>query len=184
MAFSFPALDGSAPEKKKFDAPPEMGIDVSKRYTATIDTSMGSIVVALDAVNAPKTVNNFVFLAAHHFYDKVIFHRIVPGFVLQGGDPEGSGMGGPGYTIDEEPVTRRYEYGSLAMAKRREPGTTGSQFFIVCRNGGPALQPLYSHFGQVVKGLDVVDAIEAVPLRGESPVTPVVINSVTITVAD
>ena len=107
MASTFPALDGSAPAKKRFDAAPEMGIDTSKRYTATIDTSMGSIVVALDAINAPKTVNNFVFLAAHHFYDNVIFHRIVNGFVLQGGDPEGSGMGGPGYRFEDEPVKRQ-----------------------------------------------------------------------------
>ena len=184
MASTFPALDGSAPAKKRFDAAPEMGIDTSKRYTATIDTSMGSIVVALDAINAPKTVNNFVFLAAHHFYDNVIFHRIVNGFVLQGGDPEGSGMGGPGYRFEDEPVKRRYEYGSFAMANAG-PNTNGSQFFIVCRNGGPALQPLYNHFGQVVKGLDVVDAIEAVPVGPrDRPLTPVVINSVTITVAD
>jgi peptidylprolyl isomerase len=86
MATPFPALDGSASKQQQFDAPPELGIDPSKRYTATMETSLGTIVIALDAINAPQTVNNFVFLAAHHYYDGVIFHRIINGFMCQGGD--------------------------------------------------------------------------------------------------
>ena len=88
MASEFPPFDGSAPKKQEFKSPPEMGIDPSKRYTATLDTSLGEIVIALDAVKAPKTVNNFVFLALHHYYDGVIFHRIINGFMCQGGDPD------------------------------------------------------------------------------------------------
>jgi hypothetical protein len=103
MPNDFPPLDGSAPKAQKFSAPPDMGIDTSKRYTATMDTSLGTIVIALDAVNAPKTVNNFVFLAAQHYYDGVIFHRIIKGFMCQGGDPTGTGTGGPGYKFTDEP---------------------------------------------------------------------------------
>ena len=95
MATPFPALDGSAPRQQKFNEPPEMGIDPSKRYTATMETSMGTIVIALDAINAPDTVNNFVFLAAHHYYDGVIFHRIINGFMCQGGDPRAPAPAAP-----------------------------------------------------------------------------------------
>ena len=114
MASPFPALDGSAPRKQQFDSAPDMGIDTSKRYTATMDTSLGAIVIALDAVNAPLTVNNFVFLAAQHYYDGVIFHRIINGFMCQGGDPTGTGRGGPGYKFADEPVKPRYQIGYLA----------------------------------------------------------------------
>ena len=102
MASSFPPFDGSAPKSQKFPAAPEMGIDPSKRYTATMSTSMGELVIALDALKAPKTVNNFVFLALNHYYDGVIFHRIIKGFVCQGGDPTGTGTGGPGYRFEDE----------------------------------------------------------------------------------
>ena len=104
MAYPFPALDGSAPKTQKFNDTPEFGIDPQKRYTATMDTSMGTMVIALDAVNAPNTVNNFVFLAGYHYYDGIIFHRIINGFVCQGGDPGGTGTGGPGYRFNDEPV--------------------------------------------------------------------------------
>jgi len=111
---NFPPLDGSAPKKQKFDAAPEMGIDPSKRYTATMETSMGTLVIALDPIAAPITVNNFVFLAAQHYYDGVIFHRIINGFVCQGGDPDGNGRGGPGYRfVDELPKPGKYQIGSL-----------------------------------------------------------------------
>src|SRR6478672_8494490 len=116
MASDFPPFDGSAPTKREFKSPPEMGIDPQKRYTATLDTSLGQIVIALDAVKAPKTVNNFVFLALHHYYDGVIFHRIINGFMCQGGDPTGTGRGGPGYKFKDEPVKARYQLGSVAMA--------------------------------------------------------------------
>jgi len=183
MATPFPELDGSAPRKQQFDSAPDQGIDPSKRYTATMDTSMGTIVIALDTVNAPKTVNNFVFLAAHHYYDGVVFHRIINGFMCQGGDPTGTGRGGPGYRFDDEPVKQRYQIGSVAMANAG-PNTNGSQFFLISGPSGVNLPPQYNHFGQIVKGLDVLDAMQRVDTdRGDRPHTDVVINSVTINVA-
>jgi len=184
MPTPFPALDGSAPRQQKFSEPPEMGIDPSKRYTATMDTSMGSIVIALDAVNAPLTVNNFVFLALHHYYDGVIFHRIINGFVCQGGDPQGTGTGGPGYKFKDEPVKQRYQLGSVAMANAG-PNTNGSQFFLISGPSGVGLPPQYNHFGQIVKGMDVLETMQSVKTaRGDRPIDDVVINSVAITVAD
>lgn len=184
MAYPFPALDGSAPKTQQFDQAPEFGIDTSKRYTATMDTSMGTLVIALDAVNAPKTVNNFVFLAGYHYYDGIIFHRIINGFVCQGGDPTGTGRGGPGYRFEDEPVKQRYQIGSLAMANAG-PHTNGSQFFLITGPNGVGLPPQYNHFGQVVKGLEIIDAMQRVSTdRNDRPHDDVVINSVTITVAD
>ena len=128
-----PPFDGSAPKRQQFPEPPAMGIDPNKRYTATLDTSLGEIVIALDAVKAPKTVNNFVFLALHHYYDGVIFHRIINGFMCQGGDPTGTGRGGPGYRFDDElPKAGQYQIGSVAMANAG-PNTNGSQFFLDLR---------------------------------------------------
>jgi hypothetical protein len=97
MPTPFPPFDGSAPKQQQFSEYPEMGIDPAKRYTATMETSMGSMVIALDPIKAPKTVNSFVFLALNHYFDGIIFHRIINGFVCQGGDPTGTGRGGPGY---------------------------------------------------------------------------------------
>jgi cyclophilin family peptidyl-prolyl cis-trans isomerase len=181
----FPALDGSAPVTKKFASMPPMGIDPAKRYSATLETTIGTMVIALDAAAAPLTVNNFVYLAAHHYYDGVIFHRIIKNFMCQGGDPEGSGRGGPGYKFgDELPKPGKYQIGSVAMANAG-PNTNGSQFFIVSGPSGVGLPPLYSLFGQVVKGLEVVEALQNVATRpGDRPVEDVVIKSVTITVAD
>ena len=184
MAYPFPALDGSAPVTQKFDQSPEFGIDTAKRYTATMSTSMGDMVIALDAINAPITVNNFVFLAGYHYYDGVIFHRIINDFVCQGGDPTGTGTGGPGYRFQDEPVKQRYQLGSVAMANAG-PNTNGSQFFLISGLHGVGLPPQYNHFGQIVKGLEVLDAMQNVETdRSDRPRTPVVINSVTITVAD
>ncbi len=168
-----------------FSSPPEMEIDPAKRYVAEMDTSMGSMTIELDPAAAPKTVNNFVFLARQGFYDGVIFHRVIQGFVLQGGDPEGTGRGGPGYKFEDElPKPGRYEVGSLAMANAG-PNTNGSQFFVISGPSGVRLPPQYSLFGKVVKGLDVVDAIEKVPTgAGDRPKEDVVINSVTITEKD
>ena len=182
---NFPPLDGSAPKKQKFDAAPEMGIDPSKRYTATMETSMGTLVIALDPIAAPITVNNFVFLAAQHYYDGIIFHRIINGFVCQGGDPDGNGRGGPGYRfVDELPKPGKYQIGSLAMANAG-PNTNGSQFFIISGPSGVQLPPAYSLFGQVVKGLDIVEMMQNVSTGpGDRPKDDVVIRSVTITVAD
>ena len=184
MPYPFPSLDGSAPKTQKFSDRPEFGIDPQKRYTATMETSMGTIVIALDALNAPVTVNNFVFLEGYHYYDGIIFHRIINGFVCQGGDPGGTGTGGPGYRFEDEPVKNRYQIGSLAMANAG-PNTNGSQFFLISGPNGVTLPPQYNHFGQVVKGLEVVEAMQSVPTApGDRPKTDVVINSVTITVAD
>ena len=185
MSTPFPPLDGSAPKQQKFAEAPEMGIDPAKRYTATMETSMGTLVIALDPIAAPRTVNNFVYLAAQHYYDGVIFHRIISGFMCQGGDPDGSGRGGPGYKFgDELPKPGKYQIGSVAMANAG-PNTNGSQFFIVSGPSGCGLPPLYSLFGQVVKGLDIVEMMQNVPTGpGDRPKTDAVIKSVAITVAD
>ena len=181
----FPPLDGSAPVTKKFGTMPPMGIDPAKRYSVSMETTLGTMVIALDAAAAPLTVNNFVYLAAHHYYDGVIFHRIIKGFMCQGGDPEGSGRGGPGYKFgDELPKPGKYQIGSVAMANAG-PNTNGSQFFIISGPSGVGLPPQYSLFGQVVKGLEVVEAMQNVATRpGDRPVEDVVIKSITITVAD
>ena len=161
-----------------------MCIDPDKRYTAEMVTNKGSMTIALDPVAAPQTVNNFVVLSRYHYYDGVIFHRIIPGFVCQGGDPQGTGMGGPGYKFaDELPAPGRYEIGSLAMANAG-PNTNGSQFFIISGPNGVQLPPQYSLFGKVVKGLETVEAIEALGSQSGKPSEKVVIESVTITEAD
>ncbi len=161
-----------------------MHIDPEKRYTATMETSKGTMVIALDPLAAPRAVNNFVFLARYHYFDGIVFHRIIPGFVIQGGDPEGTGRGGPGYRFaDELPKPGRYQVGSLAMANAG-PNTNGSQFFIISGPDGAALPPQYSLFGSVVSGGDVVTAIDALGTRSGSPTEQVVIQSVTIDEAD
>src|SRR3954451_25201530 len=136
MPTPFPPLDGSAPKQQRFSQPPEMGIDPAKRYTATMETSLGTVVIALDPVAAPKTVNNFVFLARYHYFDGFIFHRTIKGSVSQGGDPTGTGRGGPGYRFEDElPPAGRYEIGSLAMANSGR-NTNGSQFFLISGSDG------------------------------------------------
>ena len=182
MATAFPPFDGSAPKKQKFSEPPEMGIDPAKRYTATMSTSMGDMVIALDPARAPKTVNNFVFLALHHYFDGIVFHRVINGFVCQGGDPEGSGRGGPGYRFEDElPKPGQYEIGSVAMANAG-PNTNGSQFFLISGPSGVGLPPQYSLFGKIVKGLDVLDEMQGVKTgHGDKPVDDVTIHSVTVT---
>ncbi len=176
-----PNPDGSSEKRQKFAAEPPMIIDASKNYSATMVTSKGTLEIHLDPIAAPKTVNNFVFLARWHYYDGVIFHRVIPGFVLQGGDPQGTGMGGPGYKFaDELPKPGRYELGSLAMANAG-PNTNGSQFFVISGPDGQALPPLYALFGKVVKGLDVVATINALGSGSGKPSERIVIESVTIT---
>jgi peptidylprolyl isomerase len=175
-----PAADGSSPQQRKFDQEPPMVIDPDKRYTATMVTSHGTLVIELDPLAAPKTVNSFVFLARYHYYDGVIFHRIIPGFVLQGGDPTGTGTGGPGYKFaDELPAAGRYQLGSLAMANAG-PNTNGSQFFVISGPDGVGLPPQYSLFGAVVSGADVIAAIDALGTRSGKPQETVTIESVTI----
>jgi cyclophilin family peptidyl-prolyl cis-trans isomerase len=162
-----------------------MCIDPAKRYTAEIITSLGSLTVALDAVAAPKTVNNFVVLARYHYYDGVIFHRIIRGFMCQGGDPTGTGRGGPGYKFDDElPQPGRYEIGSLAMANAG-PNTNGSQFFVISGPHGVSLPPQYSLFGKVVSGGETVTTIDALGTPGAGkPKEKITIESVTIEESD
>ncbi|MGH8994531.1 MAG: peptidylprolyl isomerase [Acidimicrobiales bacterium] len=179
-----PAPDGSSPKRQRFDGPPPMCIDPAKRYEADMVTSKGTMTISLDPAAAPATVNNFVTLARYHYFDGVVFHRVIPGFVLQGGDPEGTGRGGPGYRFaDELPAPGRYEVGSLAMANSG-PDTNGSQFFVISGPDGMRLPPQYSLFGKVVKGLDVVAAIDAVGTRSGKPREQVAIQSVTVTEKD
>ncbi len=183
MPTECPEADGSSPKRQRFDAPPPMCIDPQRSYTATMVTSKGTMTIALDPIGAPRTVNNFVVLARYHYYDGIVFHRIIPGFVLQGGDPEGTGRGGPGYRFaDELPRPGRYELGSVAMANAG-PDTNGSQFFIISGPQGAALPPQYSLFGKVVGGLDVVAAIDAGGTGPGKPKERVTIESVTITEA-
>ncbi len=180
-----PAPDGSSPQRREFDEAPPMCIDPAMRYTATMETTLGTMVIHLDAAAAPKTVNNFVTLARYGYYDGIIFHRIINGFMCQGGDPTGTGRGGPGYRFEDElPAPGRYEIGSIAMANAG-PNTNGSQFFIVSGPSGEGLPPQYSLFGKVVSGLEVVDEMQRVETdRSDRPLTDVVINSVTIAEAE
>jgi cyclophilin family peptidyl-prolyl cis-trans isomerase len=184
MATECPAADGSSPKRQQFDAPPPMCVDPNKSYTAEMVTTKGTLRIALDPLAAPKTVNNFVFLARYHYFDGIFFHRVIPGFVLQGGDPQGTGTGGPGYRFEDElPKAGRYELGSLAMANAG-PDTNGSQFFVISGPDGAALPPKYSLFGKVVSGLEVVADIDAIGTRSGTPKERVVIESVTITESD
>ncbi len=151
------------------------------RYHAVISTSLGDVTVELYADESPNTVNNFAFLAAQGFYDNTPIHRIVPGFVVQMGDPTGTGTGGPGYRFADEldaARSRGYDRGTLAMANAG-PDTNGSQFFICLDDVG--LPPQYAVFGEVQSGMDVVDAIAGVPLRGESPMEGVTVSGVQVT---
>jgi cyclophilin family peptidyl-prolyl cis-trans isomerase len=181
MPTECPAADGSSEKRQRFDGPLPMCIDPAKRYTAEMVTNKGSMTIALDAASAPATVNNFVVLSRYHYYEGVGFHRIIPGFMCQGGDPEGTGRGGPGYRFEDElPAPGRYEVGSIAMANAG-PNTNGSQFFIVSGPDGVRLPPQYSLFGKVVKGLETLTAIEAIGSRSGAPSEKVTIESVTIT---
>ena len=137
---------------------PEQVIDPAARYEATIATDKGDIVIALDPRQAPKTVNNFVFLVRDGFYDGLTFHRVVDDFVIQGGCPEGSGRGGPGYRFDDEPVIGDYMVGTVAMANAG-PNTNGSQFFISTVDNRRKLGKQYNLFGEVVEGMEVVTSI-------------------------
>ncbi len=142
---------------KQYSAPPAMQINTNKKYHAVIKTNKGDINLELNPAEAPQTVNNFVTLARDGFYDGVTFHRVVPGFVIQGGDPTGTGRGGPGYRFNDEPVRRPYKAGTVAMANAG-PNTNGSQFFI-CLEDQPGLPPNYTIFGDVTSGMNVVRSI-------------------------
>jgi len=179
---------GSGGSKLQWKNPPAMTIDQNKQYTATIKTNYGDIVVQLLPKEAPVTVNNFVFLSRQGFYNNVKFHRVVAGFMIQTGDPTGTGAGGPGYQFaDELPVKRQYAPGIVAMANAGA-NTNGSQFFICTGSTSKNLNsyPNYTIFGQVTAGMDVAQKIENVPVgrspSGEvsSPTVDVHINTVTI----
>lgn len=166
----------------QWGAAPKLALQPGKVYTATIETSKGTIEADLLSEVAPNTVNNFIVLAAHGYYDNVLFHRVIKGFMIQTGDPTGTGRGGPGYRFADERVTTPYKLGTLAMANAG-PNTNGSQFFIVQGASGTTLPPSYTIFGQVTKGMDVVDAIASVPVGGperSSPQEPVRILSVSV----
>lgn len=177
-----PAPDGSAPRTTKFAASPPMCIDPTRTYTATMRTSKGTMTFALNAAAAPKTVNNFIVLSRFHFYDGLTFHRVVPKFIAQGGDPLGTGEGDPGYRFaDELPTAGAYKVGSLVMAKfDEEPDSNGSQFFIAIGELATQLPPNYSLFGQLVDGKDVVAAIEKVGSADGKPKEEVTIQAITI----
>jgi cyclophilin family peptidyl-prolyl cis-trans isomerase len=163
---------------KQYATPPPPSIDASREYTATLTTTAGPLTLELFPDEAPATVNNFVFLARDGFYDGVSFHRVIPGFMIQGGDPTGTGRGGPGYRFDDEPVQRPYERGTLAMANAG-PNTNGSQFFIM--HTDTPLPPNYTIFGKLVDGEAALDAIATAPTDGQDrPRDPVRIESIEI----
>jgi len=163
----------------KYASAPKMTINTKGVYCVGINTNRGLIVLELDPQLAPMTVNNFVFLAQHQFYDGLVFHRVVPGFVIQTGDPLGTGKGGPGYKFNDEPVHGTYMAGVVAMANSG-PNTNGSQFFITLAND-TQLQPQYNLFGHVVAGMDVVLKIQGPdPDNGKTNITPDVMNHVIV----
>ncbi|HEX5266765.1 MAG TPA: peptidylprolyl isomerase [Acidimicrobiales bacterium] len=162
-------ISGNPSRKTKFSAAPPMCINSAKSYKAVVQTDVGTFDISLDPKAAPKTVNNFVYLSLYHYYDGIVFHRVIPGFVVQGGDPTGTGTGGPGYQFaDELPKAGAYKIGSLAMANSG-PSTNGSQFFIITGSQGVQLPPQYSLFGQVTTGMSVVSAIEKDGTTGGTP---------------
>ena len=146
---------------KSYTSPPAMTIDKNKQYTATIQTSKGDLVIELFAKDVPRTVNNFVFLAREGFYDGSTFHRVIPGFMAQGGDPTGTGAGGPGYKFEDEFTSHKHETGSVSMANAG-PNTNGSQFFI-CYEPQPHLNGHHSVFCKLISGMDVLKKLNARP---------------------
>lgn len=174
-------VEAPAPKKVSFKAPPQT-VKKGEKLTAVVETSCGSFDIALDSSRAPKTVNSFVFLSEEGFYDDLTFHRIVPGFVIQGGDPLGTGTGGPGYTVVEKPPANlAYTRGIVAMAKSPSdpPGSSGSQFFVVI-GADAGLPPEYALVGKVDKGMDVVERIGKLGTPEEKPKQTVLIEKITI----
>jgi cyclophilin family peptidyl-prolyl cis-trans isomerase len=171
------------PTTDKKNLLPKMTIDKEKKYTATLKTSKGDIEIELFTEKTPITVNNFISLAEKDFYNETIFHRVIDGFMIQGGDPNGDGSGGPGYVFDDEPFEGEYERGTVAMANAG-PNTNGSQFFIVHQDY--PLPKNYVIFGKVAKGIKVVDQIASSPVKigisGEesTPLEPTTIESIVV----
>ncbi|WP_276564925.1 MULTISPECIES: peptidylprolyl isomerase [Brevibacillus] len=174
---------------KQYDKAPEMKIDPNKNYEAVVETNKGSFTIQLFAKDAPKTVNNFVFLANDHFYDGVTFHRIIQSFMIQTGDPKGNGTGGPGYSFEDELKNgHSYDKGVVAMANAG-PNTNGSQFFIGSGNDVKNLEarPDFTIFGKITAGMDTIDKIAATPVKanafGENsmPTETITIQKITVT---
>lgn len=164
----------------QYPSAPALLIDLDKTYSATLETNHGEIDIEFDAVRSPLAVNNFVFLAREGYYDGVIFHRVIEDFMIQGGDPTGTGTGGPGYKFrDELEGEGNYSRGTVAMANAG-PSTNGSQFFICHQDVG--LPHSYTIFGKVTSGLEVVDSIAGIETdRRDRPAEDVIINKVTVT---
>ncbi|MCG7317407.1 peptidylprolyl isomerase [Brevibacillus laterosporus] len=174
---------------KQYDKAPEMKIDPNKNYEAVVETNKGSFTIQLFAKDAPKTVNNFVFLANDHFYDGIQFHRIIQSFMIQTGDPKGDGTGGPGYSFEDELKNgHSYDKGVVAMANAG-PNTNGSQFFIGSGDDVKNLeaQPNYTIFGKITAGMDTIDKIAVAPVKanafGENstPTETITIQKITVT---
>ena len=166
--------------RKSYNAPPPMTIDQNKTYTATIDTTAGMMVAELYPKIAPITVNSFVTLSRDGYYEGVIFHRVIPGFMIQGGDPTGTGTGGPGYKLKAEFNDIKHDRGILSMARTADPNSAGSQFFVMHARS-PHLDNQYTAFGKVTQGLEVIDKIANAPTgANDRPRDPVKINKITI----
>ncbi len=176
-----PPTDGSAEPLSTFSGPPPDCLEPGATYSALVTTNKGEFTIALDAVQAPQTVNNFVFLARWKYYDDTVCHRIIPGFVVQCGDPTATGTGDPGYSFaDELPSAGQYKIGSVAMANSG-PDTNGSQFFVITGDQGAALPPQYSLFGDVTAGFDeTVTAMEAAGTEAGAPSEEIRIISIEI----
>jgi cyclophilin family peptidyl-prolyl cis-trans isomerase len=172
----FPNLNGTSPRYTKFSSAPPFCINAAKTYTAAVQTDIGTFTVKLLPKYAPVTVNNFVFLAGYHYFDGIAFHRVIPGFMIQGGDPTASGGGGPGYSFKDELPSAASAYGTGALAMANSgANTNGSQFFVVVPGGGSGLSPSYSVFGQVTSGMNIVEKINS---DGTSAGTPNVYHKI------
>ena len=188
-AFAYGTTDcppaGNTERKATFSAPFKQCIDVTKTYTAIVKTNKGELKIKLDPTKAPGAVNNFVALAQYKYFDAVPCHRIIPNFVVQCGDPTGTGTGGPGYKFaDELPAAGQYKVGSIAMANSG-PNTNGSQFFFISGSQGAALPPSYSFFGQITEGLDTtLKTLDAAGTPAGVPTKePITLESVRIEVS-
>jgi peptidyl-prolyl cis-trans isomerase B (cyclophilin B) len=174
-------VEAPAPKNVSLDVPKQT-VKKGEKLTAVVETSCGTFEIALDTERAPKTVNSFVYLSDEGFYDDLTFHRIAPGFVIQGGDPQGTGTGGPGYSIDEKPPANlAYTKGTVAMAKTsaEPPGRSGSQFYVVTA-ADAGLPPEYALVGKVDEGYDVVERIDSLGTPEEKPKQTVLIESISI----
>lgn len=174
-------VEAPEPKSVSFKAP-EQVLKPGEEATVVVKTSCGTFEIALDTKRAPKTANSFAFLAEEGFYDDLTFHRVAPGFVIQGGDPEGTGTGGPGYSVDEKPPANlAYTKGLVAMAKSsaEPPGRSGSQFYVVTAPDA-GLPPEYALVGKVTEGYDVVEKIDALGTPEEKPKQAVLIEEMTV----